>query len=117
MDGVLIVSPSKMPSINLPLLVRRKIFGNGHLGEWLSSRVIARGLKMSTPCAPSPPSAFCQEKVVASSFDQSRSWAKTAEVASHNVSPSLSAAIHSASGTRTPDVVPFQVKTTSRVFV
>ncbi len=39
--------------------------------------------------------------------------ANTAEVASHSVSPSRSAAIHSPSGTRTPEVVPFQVKTTS----
>ena len=36
------------------------------------------------------------------------------EVASQIVSPSRSAGIQSPSGTRTPDVVPFQVKTTSR---
>ena len=29
-DGVLIVAPSKMPSISLPFLVNRKIFGSGH---------------------------------------------------------------------------------------
>ena len=40
--------------------------------------------------------------------------AKAAEVASQIVSPSRSAAIQSPSGTRTPLVVPFQVKTTSR---
>ena len=40
--------------------------------------------------------------------------AKTAEVASQMARPSRSSAIQSASGTRTPEVVPFQVKTTSR---
>ncbi len=39
--------------------------------------------------------------------------AKAAEVASQMVSPSRSAAIQSPLGTRTPDVVPFQVNTTS----
>ena len=67
------------------------------------------------PCAASPPSTFCQEKVTTSSLAQSRRWAKAAEVASQMVSPSRSAAIQSAFGTRTPEVVPFQVKTTSRV--
>ena len=65
------------------------------------------------PCAASPPSAFCQEKVATSSLAQSRSCAKAAEVASQIVRPLRSAAIQSASGTRTPEVVPFQVKTTS----
>ncbi len=40
--------------------------------------------------------------------------AKTADVASHSVSPSRPAAIQPPSGTQTPEVVPFQVKTTSR---
>ena len=31
-DGVLIVSPRKIPSISLPLLVMRKIFGSGQGG-------------------------------------------------------------------------------------
>ena len=65
------------------------------------------------PCAASPPIAFCQEKVVTSSLPQSSGWAKAAEVASQSVSPSRSAAIQSASGTRAPEVVPFQVKQTS----
>ena len=39
--------------------------------------------------------------------------AKTAEVASQMASPSRSDAIQSPSGTFTPEVVPFQVKTTS----
>ena len=69
------------------------------------------------PWAASPPSTFCQEKVTTSSFGQSSACAKAAEVASQIARPSRSAAIHSASGTRTPDVVPFQVKTTSRVRV
>ena len=38
-------------------------------------------------------------------------------MASQIVRPSRSAAIQSAFGTRTPEVVPFQVKTTSRVLV
>ncbi|MDT4882823.1 hypothetical protein FQZ97_1188100 [compost metagenome] len=66
------------------------------------------------PCAASPPSAFCQEKVTTSSLAKSRSCAKAAEVASQMVRPSRSAGIQSAFGTRTPEVVPFQVKTTSR---
>ena len=69
------------------------------------------------PCAASPPSTFCQEKVTTSSFGKSRACAKAAEVASQMVSPSRSAAIQSASGTRTPEVVPFQANTTSRVLV
>ena len=67
------------------------------------------------PCAPSPPSAFCQEKVTTSSFGQSSFCAKAAEVASQMVRPARSAAIQSPFGTRTPEVVPFQVNTTSVV--
>ena len=69
------------------------------------------------PCAASPPSTFCQEKVTTSSFAKSSFCAKAAEVASQMVRPSRSAAIQSAFGTRTPEVVPFQVKTTSRFLV
>ena len=65
------------------------------------------------PCAASPPSAFCQENVTTSSFGQSSAWANAAEVASQIESPVRSAAIQSALGTRTPDVVPFQVNTIS----
>ncbi len=65
------------------------------------------------PCAPSPPSAFCQEKVTTSSLGQSSACAKQAEVASQMARPCRSAAIQSAFGRRTPEVVPFQVKTTS----
>src|SRR5580658_6867006 len=65
------------------------------------------------PCAASPPSAFCQEKVHTSSFGQSSAWAKAAEVASQMLRPLRLAAIQSALGTRTPEVVPFQVNTTS----
>src|SRR6188508_2792769 len=57
------VSPAKIPSFSLPLLVSRKIFGKGHAGLYVSSRSTARGDKMSIPCAPSPPRAFCQEDV------------------------------------------------------
>src|SRR6266851_5326389 len=38
------VSPSKMPSLSLPPLVMRKIFGSGHAGLYVSSRSTARGL-------------------------------------------------------------------------
>ena len=69
------------------------------------------------PWPASPPSTFCQEKVTTSSLPKSSRCAKAAEVASQIVSPCRSAAIQSASGTRTPEVVPFQVKTTSRVRV
>ncbi len=65
------------------------------------------------PCAASPPSAFCQEKVTTSSLGQSSFCANAAEVASQMVRPSRSALIQSALGTRTPEVVPFQVKTMS----
>src|SRR5271163_2942283 len=113
MEGVLMVSPSKIASLSLPPLVRRKIFGNGQAGLWLSSRATARGESTSIPWAASPPSAFCQEKVATSSLAQSSLCANAAEVASQIERPSRSAAIQLPSGTRTPDVVPFQVKTTS----
>src|SRR3954464_5612399 len=70
---------------------------------------------MSMPCAASPPSTFCQEKVTTSSFGQSSGCANAADVASQIVRPWRSAAIQSAFGTRAPEVVPFQVKTTSVV--
>ncbi len=53
------------------------------------------GDRMIMPCAASPPSAFCQEKVTTSSLAKSRFWAKAAEVASQMVRPSRSAAIQS----------------------
>src|SRR5437868_13497091 len=65
------------------------------------------------PCAASPPSAFCHEKVTTSSLGQSSLCANAAEVASQIVRPSRSDLIHSALGTRTPEVVPFQVNTMS----
>ena len=43
------------------------------------------------PCAASPPSAFCQEKVTTSSLAKSSVCAKAAEVASQIVRPSRSA--------------------------
>ena len=107
------VSPAKTPSFSLPLLARRKIFGKGQAGLYVSSRSTARGDKMSMPCAPSPPSAFCQENVATSSFGQSRRCANAADVASQIVRPLRLPAIQSPFGTRTPEVVPFQVKTTS----
>ena len=92
------VSPAKMPSMSLPPLVRRKIFGSGRGGVKLSSRSTARGERMRTPWPPSPPIAFCQEKVVTSSLSQGRSCAKAAEVASQRVRPARSAAIQSPFG-------------------
>src|SRR6185295_14373597 len=112
-DGVLMVEPSKISSLILLPLVMRKIFGSGRGGLKLSSRSTARGDSTIMPWAASPPSAFCQEKVTTSSFPQSSGCAKQAEVASQSVSPCRSALIQSPLGTRTPEVVPFQVKTTS----
>ena len=65
------------------------------------------------PWAASPPSAFCQEKVTTSSFAHLEQVARRRRVASQMVSPARSAAIQSALGTRTPEVVPFQAKTMS----
>ena len=113
-EGVLIVSPWKMPSISLPPLLSWKIFGSGQAGCRLSSRATARGRQRDHAVGASPPSTFCQDQVTTSSFAQGRSMAKTAEVASQMVSPSWASGIQSPSGTRTPEVVPFQVKTTSR---
>ena len=107
------VAPSNRSRVTLPFLVMRNSLGMGQAGVWLSSRATARGDSTSTPCAPSPPRAFCQEKVTTSSLSHSRSWAKAAEVASQMASPPRSAEMKPASGTRTPEVVPFQVKTRS----
>src|SRR5437899_7259677 len=113
-DGVLIVSPRNTPSISLPFAVSRKSFGSGQGGEWLSSRSTARGDIASTPCPPSPPNDFCQDHVATSSLSHGSRIAKTAEVASQIVKPRRSSAIQSPFGTRTPEVVPFHGKTTSR---
>ncbi len=115
MEGVLMVSPLKMPSSSLPPLVSRKSFGSGQDGTWLCSRSTARGPKASMPCCASPPSTFCQDQVATSSLSQGSSMAKAAEVASQMTSPSRSDRIQSPLGTRAPEVVPFQVKTTSRL--
>ena len=50
------------------------------------------------PCAPSPPSTFCQEKVTTSSLAKSRLCAKAAEVASQMVRPLRSAGMKSPFG-------------------
>src|SRR5208283_2284081 len=42
-EGVFIVSPRKIPSVSLPLLVSRKTFGIGHDGSCDSSLATARG--------------------------------------------------------------------------
>merc|ERR1719378_1372698 len=105
--------PWKGPLSNLPLAVRRKILGRPRLGGLDSSLATARGESTIMPWAPSEPRAFCQLQVTTSSLDHSTSIANTAEVASHRVRPSRSAGIQSALGTRTPEVVPFQVNTAS----
>ena len=56
---------------------------------------------------------FCQDQVTTSSLAQGRSMAKAAEVASQMTRPSRSAAMKSAFGMRTPEVVPFQASTRS----
>src|SRR5690606_22201315 len=48
-EGVLMVEPRKIPSFNLPPLVRRKILGSGHEGTYDSSRSTARGDSASMP--------------------------------------------------------------------
>ena len=113
-EGVLMVSPRKIPSISAPPAVRRKILGIGQGGVWLSSRSAARGPSAIMPCPASPPIAFCQDQVATSSRSQGRSIANAAEVASQMTSPARSGSIQAPSGTRTPDVVPFQANTTSR---
>ncbi len=55
------VAPVKRSSVSLPFFVSRKSFGIGQGGVWLSRRATARGLRISMPCAASPPSTFCQE--------------------------------------------------------
>ena len=49
------------------------IFGIGRSGSNVERRLMAFGLKTITPCPPSPPRTFCQEKETASSFSQSNS--------------------------------------------
>jgi hypothetical protein len=67
-----------------------------------------------TPCAPSPPSAFCHEKVVTSQQDQGRGMAYTALVASTSVRPLRSLGMAASCGMLTPEVVPFHVIITSQ---
>ena len=66
-----------------------------------------------TPMPASPPNAFWKLNVTTSSRSHGSGMAKAADVASQIASPSRSSAIQSASGTRTPDVVPFHGNTTS----
>ena len=108
------VAAAKIPSLSLPPLVSRNSLGIGHAGVWPSKRATARGLKTSMPCWASPPITFCQDQVTTSSRSQARSMANAADVASQMVSPVRAGSIQLPSGTRTPDVVPFQVNTTSR---
>src|SRR5660397_32019 len=113
-EGVFIVEPSKMPSLRLPPLSIRNILGRGRGGSKVSRRSTARGLRINIPCWASPPITFCHEYVHTSSLSKVTSMAKIAEVASQIVRPSRSSGIQLPPGTRTPEVVPFQVNTTSR---
>ena len=94
-------------------MVRRKILGKGRGGLKLASRSAARGESDNIPCPASPPSAFCHDHVTTSSFSHGSSIENTADVASQIVKPARSSGIQSPLGTRTPEVVPFQVNTTS----
>ena len=49
MDGVLMVSPAKMPEINLPPLLIWKILGSARAGVNCSNRFTARGLSAIIP--------------------------------------------------------------------
>src|SRR5450759_598414 len=115
MEGVLMTSPSKIALLILPLFLRRKILGMGQGGSYDSRRATALGLKISMPCAASPPKHFCHEKVKTSILLQSISMAKAALVASQSDRPSRLAGIQFQSGTFTPLVVPLATKTTSLV--
>ena len=67
------------------------------------------------PCAASPPNAFCQEKVTTSTFVQVDRLGKDRRGGIGEGQPATRlAGIQSPFGTRTPDVVPFQVNSTSR---
>jgi hypothetical protein len=65
------------------------------------------------PCAASPPSTFCQEKVVTSSLSQSAGPAQRPRSRVADRQALAVGGMKSPFGTRTPLVVPFQVKTTS----
>ena len=86
-EGVLMVSPAKMPEINLPPLLIWKILGSGRAGVNCSNRCTARGLSAIMPWPPSPPNTFCQDQVTTSSFCQGICIANTADVASQIARP------------------------------
>ena len=98
---------------NFPSLVILNSLGIGQGGLYIFSLSIARFDITNIPCCASPPRTFCQENVTTSNFFQGKLIASTAEVASHKVNPSLVSGIQLPLGTLTPEVVPFQVKTTS----
>src|SRR5262245_19426178 len=107
------VSPSKTPWLSLLPLGKRKVLRK-RPGRVIASRPGAgRGGKVKMAGGGSAARGFWQEEVTTSSFGQSSAWAKQADVASQMVRPVRCAAIQSPFGTRTPDVVPFQVKIAS----
>ncbi len=90
-----------------------KISGRGRGAGSRSSRSTARGLSTSMPCAASPPSAFCQLNVPTSILRQSMCCAKAADGGVANGKSGAVGRDPVGAGTRTPLVVPFQVKTMS----
>ena len=110
---VLIVSPSKMPSISLPPLVMRKIFGSGQAGFV--------GLEPLDRAAAEDQHAMrrlAAQRLLPGEGDDielgpNRGSARTPPSRVADRQPPRSALIQSPFGTRTPEVVPFQVKTTS----
>jgi hypothetical protein len=110
----LIVSPLKMPSISLPPLVRRKIFGSGQAACSFPAARRRGGSGSACHAPPRRPAPSARRRSSHRACPRAGPCAKAAEVASQIVRPARSAGIASPFGTRTPEVVPFQVKTTSR---
>jgi len=88
-EGVLMVSPGEDAFRQLAL--------GGHAekssaapGRRIASSRVTAGAQRSMPCAASPPSAFCQEKVTHIQLVPRHSIANAAEVASQMVRPSRS---------------------------
>ena len=114
-DGVLMVEPSKIEPSSLPVLRQPEDLRQRPRRRVRLEPRDARGESASMPCAASPPSTFCQLQVTTSSLREvdrpSRTpprWRRTARARRARAESSR------AFGTRTPDVVPFQVKITSR---
>jgi hypothetical protein len=113
-------SPGLSASVSAPLLLPRR-----RPPAATASTAAARSAAPAAKPAPAPTTTeaeaakvtkeagVAEQKTYSSTAKAEAEWAKAAEVASQIVSPSRSAEMKSASGTRTPEVVPFQVKTRS----